>query len=85
MAEIKLVGLVEIAELLGVRQQTAQVWRTRGVMPEPDFTVSGTPVWHRQSIVRWARQTGRLTADGPQKLSTGAKLSKTGRPGRPAT
>lgn len=57
------VGLTEIAEMLGVEAQTARNWRTRGVLPEPDWTVGGRPVWELRTIERWARQTGRMRAE----------------------
>lgn len=54
-------GLTEIAERLGVQMQTAQNWRTRGVLPEPRWTVGGRPAWSWQlDIQPWARSTGRL-------------------------
>lgn len=53
------VGLAEMADRLGVARQTAKQWRLRGVLPEPKWTVSGSPAWDWQDIERWARQTGR--------------------------
>lgn len=58
-----LVGLVEIADLLEVERQTPRAWRLRGVLPDPDYVISGTPVWRRATIERWARDTGRWPAD----------------------
>lgn len=58
-----LVGLREVAELLQVARNTANVWRTRNVLPAPEAIVSGeVPVWRRSTIVEWARRTGRLPA-----------------------
>lgn len=54
-----LVGLVEIIDMMGVRPQTVYHWRTRGVMPDPDLTVSRTPMWRYDRIVEWAGKTGR--------------------------
>ena len=56
------VGLAEIAERLGVARATVDQWRARGLLPEPRWTVGGRPAWdwHRD-ILRWARETGRLT------------------------
>jgi hypothetical protein len=55
------VGLLEIADRLGVKLQSAQNWRTRGVLPPPRWTVSGHPAWSwRHDIEPWARETGRL-------------------------
>ncbi len=55
----RLVGALEIAALLGVRPETVHTWRYRRLLPEPLATVSGTPVWREDTIVEWARETGR--------------------------
>jgi len=57
---LDIVGLKEIAERLGVKQQTAAAWRHRGVLPPPEGTVSGAPAWQWQTIEQWAAATGRL-------------------------
>ncbi len=54
------VGVAEIAERLGVRPQTAQVWRYRKLLPDPAYVVSGQPAWDWSTIEKWARETGRL-------------------------
>lgn len=54
------VGLADIALRLGVEPQTARNWRTRGVLPPPEWTVSGSPAWSWSTIEAWARETGRL-------------------------
>lgn len=54
------VGLVEIAQRLGVTRATADQWRVRGVLPAPDWTVGGRPAWDWPTIEAWARATGRL-------------------------
>ncbi len=54
------VGLVEIAERLCVKQQTAQTWRQRKLLPAPKWTVSRQPAWDWRDIEVWARETGRL-------------------------
>lgn len=53
-------GLVEIADRLGVRRNTVDAWRLRGVMPKPKWTVGGRPAWDWPVIERWALDTGRL-------------------------
>lgn len=55
------VGLAEIAERLGVKQQTAQMWRHRKLMPPPKWTVSRLPAWDWADVEKWARETSRLT------------------------
>ena len=60
MVSLDIVGLKEIAERLGVKQQTAAAWRYRGLLPPEEGTVSGAPAWTWATIEAWARTTGRL-------------------------
>lgn len=53
------VGLAEIAERLGVARQTVDSWRSRGLLPEPRWSVGGRPAWEWATIAQWARDTGR--------------------------
>lgn len=70
-----IIGAEDIAAMLGVQLQTVHRWRTRGremgegALPEPEWVIGGTPIWQRGTIVRWARQSGRLTTAGPNKLT----------------
>jgi len=54
------VGVADIAQRLGVKQQTAAVWKKRRLLPEPRWTVSGQPAWNWPDIFDWADRTGRL-------------------------
>lgn len=54
------VGEREIAERLGVAAGTVHQWRKRGLLPDPEFTVSRMPAWWWPTIEAWARSTGRL-------------------------
>ena len=42
---MNLVGLKELSELLEVPYEKLKVWKSRGRLPEPFKTISGTPVW----------------------------------------
>lgn len=53
------VGLVEIAQRLGVARQTVDAWRHRDLLPEPRWTVGGRPAWDWSDIARWAADTKR--------------------------
>ena len=55
------VGTADIAERLGVKQQTVAMWKYRGLLPEPRWTVSGLPAWEWSDIEKWAKSTGRIT------------------------
>jgi predicted DNA-binding transcriptional regulator AlpA len=55
-----LLGPAEIAELLEVSRETVYKWQTRGLLPAPFATYSGTSVWQRKAVVRWAIQSGRI-------------------------
>lgn len=53
------VGLSDLPGLLGVAAQTPRRWRERGVLPDPDGHIGGSPWWWRNRIVAWHRQRRR--------------------------
>ena len=57
-----LIGLTEIAELLGMtRSGTDKLVKRERSFPEPVGVLAGrTRVWDRADVERWARETGRL-------------------------
>lgn len=55
-----LVGMVEIADRLGVLNATVHSWHHTGKLPEPDYELSGRPVWRWKAVEAWAKKTGRL-------------------------
>lgn len=52
------VGAKDIAQRLGVKAATVATWRYRGIMPNPDWTVAGAPVWNWPTIVQWHESRG---------------------------
>lgn len=54
------VGIVEIAERLGVARPTVDQWRFRNLLPTPDWPVGGRDAWQWSRIRSWAILTGRL-------------------------
>lgn len=54
------VGLEEIAQRLGIKRNTADQWRQRGLLPQPEWPVGGRPAWPWGVIAAWAWRTGRL-------------------------
>lgn len=50
-----LVGLGDIAEMYGVRKNSAWRWSRRDEFPEPAGRISGRiPFWRRRDVERWA-------------------------------
>jgi hypothetical protein len=50
------VGLADLPGLLGVAVQTPRRWRERGVLPEPEDHIGGSPWWWQSRIVAWHDQ-----------------------------
>jgi len=50
---LEIVGLVEIAAMLGVDRPLIRTWYARGKLPEPDARLAATPVWRVSTIERW--------------------------------
>jgi len=58
----RLMGVAEVAELLGVsRQRVTQLAKTEA-FPEPIAHLAAGPVWQAEDVERWAREAGRLPA-----------------------
>lgn len=55
-----LVGVAEIAEMLGVTRQRVHQLTRLADFPEPVAVLSAGHIWSREDVERWARQTGRL-------------------------
>jgi hypothetical protein len=56
-----IVGMVEIAERLGVQRTTVERWRQRyDNFPRPSIVVSGTPIWTWPAVEAWAKFSGRI-------------------------
>ncbi len=53
-------GIAEIAQLLEVKRATVNMWRARGVLPEPDGFVSDSPYWWPATIRDFAIATNRV-------------------------
>ena len=56
-----LMGVAEIARLLGVsRQRVTQLAKSPG-FPEPTVVLAAGPVWESADVESWARDVGRLS------------------------
>jgi predicted site-specific integrase-resolvase len=56
----QLVGIAEIADLLGVPANTVRTWKRRGVLPPPVRVLRQGGVWVQADVVAWARRVGRM-------------------------
>jgi predicted DNA-binding transcriptional regulator AlpA len=64
----ELVGMEEIAELLGVAKVTAKRYGARDDFPEPLAVLAGGRVWRREDVLAWAERTLPLPRPGrPRK------------------
>ena len=56
-----ILGLQEIAPLLEVDKRTPHAWQYRKLLPTADYaSINGLRAWNRQTIIKWAAETGRL-------------------------
>ncbi|WP_328769445.1 hypothetical protein [Streptomyces sp. NBC_00286] len=62
-----LLGHAEIAFLYGVERQTSQLWKTRGVLREPDAVISGNPYWLLPTVLGLAEDGAREYLPGRLK------------------
>ena len=59
--KIDLVGISEIAEMLGVsRQRVDKLSRTDAAFPSPVADLHAGRIWLREPVKAWAKSTGRL-------------------------
>jgi len=55
------VGVIEIAERLGVQDRSVHMMRRRGVIPAPHYDqINGSRAWEWRTVLWWAGETGRL-------------------------
>jgi predicted DNA-binding transcriptional regulator AlpA len=64
-SERSLVGLAEVAQILGVTKRTATSYAQRPDFPEPLKRLAATPVWLSEDVAAWAEQTLPLTRGRP--------------------
>jgi predicted DNA-binding transcriptional regulator AlpA len=56
-----LVGVAEIAEMLGVtRQRVNAIAKTHDDFPRPQAELTAGRIWLRSEVKAWAKRTGRL-------------------------
>lgn len=60
MAQERLLGLSDIAEMTGMSRQGVWDYLNRGAMPEPDFIgPKEGPLWRKKTVRTWIRQHKR--------------------------
>lgn len=47
----ELVGVKELAMLLGVDRATLATWKHQKRLPEPDYVLSGNPIWFKERVL----------------------------------
>ena len=52
-----LVGVSEVADMLGVKKGTVWNYTSRGTLPTPDYRIDGTPIWKVATIEAWQEVT----------------------------
>jgi predicted DNA-binding transcriptional regulator AlpA len=52
-ATLDLLGVAEIAEMIGVGRKTVAAYVARGQMPAPDARLACGPIWQRSTIDAW--------------------------------
>jgi len=69
-----IVGLTELADLLGVVKQTPHAWQYRGVLPKPDFDpINGGKAWRRETILLWAAARPQVLEKAPATVAQEAR------------
>jgi predicted DNA-binding transcriptional regulator AlpA len=58
---VDIVGAKEIAERLGIPENTVHMWRKRRLLPDPDGMVSGMAAWRWATIKNWLESRGEVS------------------------
>jgi predicted DNA-binding transcriptional regulator AlpA len=66
---LKLAGLAEVAELLGVSKRTATRYVQRPDFPEPVARLRAGPIWLEKDILVWARSEPPARPGRPLKVA----------------
>lgn len=74
-ADINLLSVKEIAELLGLDRATIATWKHQNKLPEVQWYVAGSvPVWTDLTIKNWAKRDGFVQSRIDKRAQT--RLSK---------
>lgn len=69
-----LVGVAEVAEMLGVSKQVVANWRARkGGFPPPTAMLKAGPVWTGKAVVDWATEQGMTVRTAAATVEVGTQ------------
>ncbi|MFG2716888.1 hypothetical protein ACGFW5_01055 [Streptomyces sp. NPDC048416] len=75
-----IVGIKEVAQLLGTDQRGVSRWRNRKRIAEADLVLSGSPLWMLTTIEADAQERGRaIVPDELERLRSGERASQKSR------
>lgn len=60
---VEVIGVSELPQFLGFKRSTVHVWGYRKQLPPADQIINGFAAWKRETILRWAAETGRIRED----------------------
>jgi predicted site-specific integrase-resolvase len=58
-----LVGIAEVAEIIGVTRSSARVYRVQGLLPPTLTELACGPIWDRNDIEKWEANRRARTAE----------------------
>lgn len=61
----ELLDTAGVADLLGVKPATVRTYLMRGSIPEPDYRLSGRPIWLGATMRRWVSERRRWSRTRP--------------------
>ncbi|MGW2871323.1 hypothetical protein [Kitasatospora sp. NPDC001225] len=72
-----ILGIQEVAQVLGTDQQAVSRWRNRKRIAEADLVLSGSPLWLLDTITADARERGRrLVTEEVKRLQAGERTAQ---------
>jgi predicted DNA-binding transcriptional regulator AlpA len=60
---VDLVGVAEVADMLGLSRQRVHQLAAQQDFPPPVASLSAGLIWRRDDIRRWAKRVGRIIVD----------------------
>lgn len=62
----RLVSYGELRQRTGIPYGTLRMWKARGKLPAPDYTVGQSPVWLPETIEPWILEHESALSEGPK-------------------